>query len=151
MTPAAPDFAAIRRREFPITATSTYLDSAARGPLPRAHVAAVERFLRGMSETMSIGDSAALIEATRARAARLLNCGTEDVALLATTSQGLNSGAGRARLAGVGDGGRPSDEMDSPHGHLRPGSNPDRPRRFRPLRQGSWRPLHEAVSATWSG
>jgi cysteine desulfurase/selenocysteine lyase len=88
--PADPDFAVIRTREFQITATSTYLDSAGRGPLPRAHVAAVEGFLHSMSETMSVGDSAVLIEATRARAARLLNCGAEDVALLATTSQGLN-------------------------------------------------------------
>ena len=81
----------IRTREFPITATSTYLNSAGRGPLPRAHVAAVEGFLHSMSETMSVGDSAALDRSDpRAEAARLLNCGAEDVALLATTSQGLN-------------------------------------------------------------
>jgi cysteine desulfurase / selenocysteine lyase len=90
MTAAGPDIAAIRAREFPIAQSRIYLNNCARGPLPRSHVAAAERFLRDMSERMSPGDSAVLIEATRARAARLLNCGTEDVALLATTSQGLN-------------------------------------------------------------
>jgi len=90
MTTPVPDFEAIRTREFPITAAGTYLNNAARGPLPRSHVAAAEDVLRDMSERMSSGDSAVLIEATRARAARLLNCGAEDVALLSTTSQGLN-------------------------------------------------------------
>jgi cysteine desulfurase/selenocysteine lyase len=90
MTPAAPDFAAIRIREFPIIATGSYLNNAARGPMPRAHVTASEGLLHDMSERMSPGDSAVLIDATRARAARLLNCGVEDVALLATTSQGVN-------------------------------------------------------------
>jgi cysteine desulfurase/selenocysteine lyase len=90
MTAAGPDFEAIRAREFPITAAGTYLNSAGRGPLPRSHVSAAEGFLRDMSERMSPGDSAGLIEATRERAARPLNCGAEEVALLATTSQGLN-------------------------------------------------------------
>jgi selenocysteine lyase/cysteine desulfurase len=84
------DLAAIRRDEFPIAASSTYLDNAARGPLPRSHVEAVGAFLRGMSDGASSRDSASLIEETRERAARLLNCGTEEVALLSTTSQGLN-------------------------------------------------------------
>jgi cysteine desulfurase / selenocysteine lyase len=90
VTPAAPDFAAIRTREFPIIAAGSYLNNAARGPMPRAHVAAAEGLLHDMSERMSPGDSAVLIDATRARAARLLNCGVEDLALLATTSQGVN-------------------------------------------------------------
>jgi selenocysteine lyase/cysteine desulfurase len=84
------DFAVVRRNEFPIAASGTYLDNAARGPLPRSHVAAVEAYLHEMSDEMSGGDSALLIEETRERAARLLNCRAEEVALLATTSQGLN-------------------------------------------------------------
>jgi cysteine desulfurase / selenocysteine lyase len=84
------DFAVVRRDEFPIAASRTYLDNAARGPLPRSHVAAVEAYLHEMSDEMSGRDSSLLIEETRERAAQLLNCGTEEVALLSTTSQGLN-------------------------------------------------------------
>ena len=84
------DFAAIRRDEFPIAASATYLDNAARGPLPRSHVAAVTAYLQEASAEMPARDSALLIEETRERAARLLNCTAADVALLATTSQGVN-------------------------------------------------------------
>ena len=84
------DFAAIRRDKFPIAASATYLDNAARGPLPQSHVAAVTAYLREASAEMPARDSALLIEETRERAARLLNCTPADVALLATTSQGLN-------------------------------------------------------------
>jgi cysteine desulfurase / selenocysteine lyase len=84
------DFAVVRRNEFPIAASRTYLDNAARGPLPRSHVAAVEAYLHEMSDEMSGRDSALLIEETRQRAAQLLNCGLEEIALLSTTSQGLN-------------------------------------------------------------
>ena len=84
------DFAAIRRDEFPIAASATYLDNAARGPLPSSHVAAVAAYLREASAEMPARDSALLIEETRERAARLLNCTAADVALLATTSQGVN-------------------------------------------------------------
>ena len=84
------DIDTIRAREFPITQSCIYLNNCARGPLPRAHVAAAAEFLRDMSERMSPGDLDALIEATRAQAARLLNCEAAAVALLATTSQGLN-------------------------------------------------------------
>ena len=40
--PADPGFRGDPHGEFQITATSTYLYSVIRGPLPRAHVAAVE-------------------------------------------------------------------------------------------------------------
>jgi selenocysteine lyase/cysteine desulfurase len=90
MTATTPDFDAIRAREFPIMQSRIYLDNAGRGPLPRSHVTAAEAFLRDMSERMSPGDSAVLLDATRERAARLLNCAEEDIALLSTTSQGLN-------------------------------------------------------------
>ena len=85
-----PHLKGLRRDEFPITQSGAYLNNAARGPLPRAHIAAVSAVLQDMSERMSPGDSATLIEATRARAAELLNCDPSGVALLATTSQGLN-------------------------------------------------------------
>jgi cysteine desulfurase / selenocysteine lyase len=85
-----PHLAGLRRGEFPITASCVYLDNAGRGPLPHAHVAAVSGFLQDMSERMSPGDSATLIEAVRARAAELLNCDAAAIALLSTTSQGIN-------------------------------------------------------------
>jgi selenocysteine lyase/cysteine desulfurase len=85
-----PHLAGLRREEFPITASGVYLNNAGRGPIPRTHVAASCAFLQDMSERMSPGDSATLIEATRACAADLLNCDVADIALLSTTSQGLN-------------------------------------------------------------
>jgi cysteine desulfurase / selenocysteine lyase len=84
------DFAAIRRDEFPVMTSGIYLDNAGRGPLPRSHVEAVQGFLREMSDQPSGRDLGVVIEETRERAARLLNCGAEEVALLSTTSQGLN-------------------------------------------------------------
>jgi len=84
------DIEAIRDREFPITRSRIYLNNCARGPLPRAYVEAVHGVLREMSEQMPGRDLGAVIEETRERAARLLNCGAEEVALLSTTSQGLN-------------------------------------------------------------
>jgi selenocysteine lyase/cysteine desulfurase len=81
---------AVRLDEFSGLAGQIYLDNAARGPLPRSHVEAV----RGVVEEMSAGASGRdwnlLIEEVRERAARLLNCAAADVALLGTTSQGLN-------------------------------------------------------------
>jgi cysteine desulfurase/selenocysteine lyase len=81
---------AIRAREFPIALSRAYLNNCARGPLPRSYTHVVGEFLREMSERMPARNSELLIEETRERAARLLNCGAEEVALLATTSQGLN-------------------------------------------------------------
>jgi len=84
------DIQAIRAREFPICRSEIYLDNAGRGLLPQSHVEAVGEYLRGMSEQVRVEDSALLIEATRERAARLLECDAANVALLSTTSQGLN-------------------------------------------------------------
>ena len=81
---------AIRKREFPLAARQIYLDNAGRGLLPRSHVEAVQQILRAMSEEATLGNSDVLIEATRERAARLLHCEREAVAMLSTTSQGLN-------------------------------------------------------------
>ena len=81
---------AIRKREFPLADRQIYLDNAGRGLLPRSHVEAAGEILRAMSEEVTLGNSDVLIEATRERAARLLHCGPEAVALLSTTSQGLN-------------------------------------------------------------
>ena len=81
---------AIRRREFPLAEREIYLDNAGRGLLPRSHVEAAGDILRAMSEEVTLGNSDVLIEATRERAARLLHCEADAVALLSTTSQGLN-------------------------------------------------------------
>ena len=84
------DVEGIRAREFPMSRSRIYLNNCARGPLPRSHVAAVTAYLQEASAEMPARDSALLIEETRERAARLLNCTAADVALLATTSQGVN-------------------------------------------------------------
>ncbi|HTU56710.1 MAG TPA: aminotransferase class V-fold PLP-dependent enzyme [Acetobacteraceae bacterium] len=90
MGTGSPSFDVIRTREFPISRDEIYLDNAGRGLLPRSHVEAVSGFLRQMSDELPSQDLSLVIEETRQRVARLLNCGTEGVALLSTTSQGLN-------------------------------------------------------------
>jgi cysteine desulfurase / selenocysteine lyase len=80
----------IRAREFPSLRSRIYLNNCARGPVPRCHVEAIASFVREMSDLLPSRDSALLIEETRECAARLLNCETQEVALLSTTSQCLN-------------------------------------------------------------
>jgi selenocysteine lyase/cysteine desulfurase len=80
----------LREREFPFSLSRINLNNCARGPLPRSHVEAVTGVVREMSEGLTRRDWNLLIEEARGRAARLLKCSSADVALLGTTSQGLN-------------------------------------------------------------
>ncbi len=82
--------AAVREHEFPLTRSRIYLNSCARGLLPVSYVEAVNRVLAAMSGTEPEQDLGSHIEGARVRAAQLLNCGADDVALLWTTSHGLN-------------------------------------------------------------
>lgn len=85
-----PNLDAIRAHEFPLALRQTYLDNAGRGLLPRSNVEAAQGVLHAMSNEVTLGNSELLLDTTRERAARLLNCGAEAIALLSTTSQGLN-------------------------------------------------------------
>jgi selenocysteine lyase/cysteine desulfurase len=80
----------LREREFPFARSRIYLNNCARGPLPRSHVEAVTSVVREMSEGASGRDWNLVIEEVRGRAARLFNCSEVDVAILGTTSQGVN-------------------------------------------------------------
>lgn len=84
------EVAELRRAEFPILRSWTYLDNATFGPVPRAHVRAASKAARQMSEKRieEIGASATM-EELRVGAATLLDCDKENVALLKSTSEGI--------------------------------------------------------------
>lgn len=93
MKTAALDIETLRREQFPITRTWTYLNHATYGPLPRSSVEAAIALYRRMSEEM-LGDLVSewivAVDQLRAKAARLINCQPEDVALLRSTTEGLS-------------------------------------------------------------
>ena len=80
------------RGDFPVTARLAYLNSAASGPVPRAVHGAATGFY---AETLEGGDRLweewlERRERARASVARLINADTDEVALTANTSQGMN-------------------------------------------------------------
>lgn len=82
----------IRGREFPITAHTTYLKSAATGPALPQVLAATRRYYQ---ELMDGGDLmweewAARREAARVQLARLINAEPDEIAFTANTSAGMN-------------------------------------------------------------
>jgi cysteine desulfurase / selenocysteine lyase len=81
---------AAREREFPLTRSRIYLNTCARGLLPVSYIEAVNGSLTVMSNPEPGQELGAPIEGARQRAAQLLNCGADEVALLWTTSHGLN-------------------------------------------------------------
>jgi cysteine desulfurase/selenocysteine lyase len=82
---------ALRSEQFPITQSCTYLNHASYGPLPRANVQAAAAFIHDMSETkLNLPDYwGEETDAVRAKAARLINCQADDIALLKNTTEGL--------------------------------------------------------------
>ena len=85
-----PDWAAIRR-EFPMLATWTYLDTARKAPLPLCVEEATREFFNDVNE--NAGDevwSPASVEKTRAVMARLLGVPTGSLAFVKNTTEGLN-------------------------------------------------------------
>ncbi len=87
------DIEELRRREFPITRTWSYLNHSGRGPLPVSHLSAVEAALRAQAEDPYVESYASTIEKlneARGKAARLMHCEAADVAFLGNTAQGLN-------------------------------------------------------------
>lgn len=83
---------AVFRAEFPLAETWTYLNHAGTGPAPRAHVAAASAFLTAMNvgrPPTALSDSAAVADAIRDRAARLLSCQPADIAVLSSTTEAL--------------------------------------------------------------
>jgi selenocysteine lyase/cysteine desulfurase len=82
---------AARSVHFPVTRAWTYLDHATFGPFPAAGVAAMAEVGRALSEDV-LGrtiSTAPLLQSVRERAARLLSCSSEHMALLRSTGEGV--------------------------------------------------------------
>lgn len=89
---ASPLSDAQRASEFPITSEYTYLNTAAQGPLPAATCRAVEQALARAQfpETPRARVETAPVDVARARMARLLGVGEDDVTFTLNTSYGMN-------------------------------------------------------------
>jgi selenocysteine lyase/cysteine desulfurase len=82
----------LRRNEFPLTESWAYLNHAATGPLPAAHVRAAEQFLRASSTSRpatSLSEYAIKAGEVRGLAAALMRCLPEEIALLTSTTEAL--------------------------------------------------------------
>jgi selenocysteine lyase/cysteine desulfurase len=85
----ATDLAEIRRREFPITNSWLYFDTATYGPHPRRYVQAISD-IAGRLSTDPLGTTSASVEGVRSAAAQLLGAPEANVALLRSTGEGTN-------------------------------------------------------------
>ena len=90
----------LRNREFPWTAATTYLAAASIGPLPERTRLAVEAFnaKRTAPHLLPDRDVGAIHAAARAAAAQLVNATPEEIALVPSTSAGLQAAAGALPL-----------------------------------------------------
>lgn len=97
IAPEAPaaDFRALRDREFPHMARSTWLNAASMGPLPERARAAIEAYNRRRSDIASMrgDDFDPTLARARAAAARLVGADADEIALLPNTSHGINLAA----------------------------------------------------------
>lgn len=85
----ATELAAIRQREFSITSSWLYFDTATYGPHPRRYVQTMSDVAERLSSE-PIDTTAAGIEGVRSAAARLLRAPEANVALLRSTGEGTN-------------------------------------------------------------
>ncbi|MBN1587997.1 MAG: aminotransferase class V-fold PLP-dependent enzyme [Pirellulales bacterium] len=89
--PAQIDWAAFRR-QMPVAQRWAYMDHAAVAPLPEPARAAV---LRWVDDASTNGDAhwpdwSSQVDAVRTTAARMLGCGEEEIALVKSTTEGIN-------------------------------------------------------------
>lgn len=91
MTAGDPELARFRD-EFPVTERYAYFNAAANAPLPRSVAAAIAGYLADLGAHGSLHYRSWFAATARARAlaARLFGCGTDEVALLRNTSEGMN-------------------------------------------------------------
>jgi cysteine desulfurase/selenocysteine lyase len=80
---------ALREQEFPIVSQQIYLNTATQGPLPLRTRRAIEEFA-GRAQFPGVSNASAGTEQARARLARLLAVGEEDLVFTANTTHGLN-------------------------------------------------------------
>src|ERR1043166_1600540 len=80
------------RREFPVTENSTYLNSAAAGPLSRATMAAASEYYQQMMNDGDVHWDEWLEkrEDVRRKVAVMINAGPDEIALTTNTSSGMN-------------------------------------------------------------
>ena len=85
----------LRRREFPWTAESTYLNNASIGPLPERTRRVLDEFTALRTAPNRLPDTLLMggLAEARSAVARLLNAEVEEVALATNTSYGLNIAA----------------------------------------------------------
>jgi cysteine desulfurase/selenocysteine lyase len=96
---STPNWAEIRR-EFPMLAHWTYLDTARKSPLPKCVEVATREFFADVNE--NAGDevwSPASVEAARATMARLLGAPAASIAFVKNTTEGLNIASHALELA----------------------------------------------------
>jgi cysteine desulfurase/selenocysteine lyase len=85
----ASTFAEIRSREFPITDSWVYFDTASYGPHPRRYVRTIADVASQLS-TDPLGTMSSDVEGVRSAAARLLQAPEANVALVRSTGEGIN-------------------------------------------------------------
>jgi selenocysteine lyase/cysteine desulfurase len=80
------------RKQFPVTENSTYLNSAAAGPLSRATVSAATEYYQQMMNDGDIHWDEWLVkrEEVRGKVARFINAEPDEIALTTNTSSGMN-------------------------------------------------------------
>ena len=88
------DVAALREAEFPWASARSYLNHASTGPLPERTRRALQAFTERRADfRFADSELQAMLGDARARAARLINAGVEEIALATNTSFGLNLAA----------------------------------------------------------
>ncbi|HEV2829912.1 MAG TPA: aminotransferase class V-fold PLP-dependent enzyme [Pyrinomonadaceae bacterium] len=80
------------RKQFPVTENSTYLNSAAAGPMARATMAAATEYYRQMTDDGDIhwDDWLEKREQVRRKVAAFINAEPDEIALTTNTSSGMN-------------------------------------------------------------
>jgi cysteine desulfurase/selenocysteine lyase len=82
----------LRQREFPICARKIYCAHAADSPLPRRVAQGMQESIgRALVDARNYDDELERIEETRTLVARLLDCGTDEIAFTGPTASGLNT------------------------------------------------------------
>jgi selenocysteine lyase/cysteine desulfurase len=91
VAPPAPDFAALRREQFPVAERYTYLNHAALGPWPRRTADVVAEFAADFRDRGVMAEAKWMpaVKRTRKLVADLLRVDADEVAFTKNTSQGL--------------------------------------------------------------
>src|ERR671933_671269 len=91
VAPPIPDFAALRREQFPVAERYVYLNHAALGPLPRRTGDVVAELAADFRDRGVLAESKWIptVKRTRKLIASLLNAEPDEVAFTKNTSQGL--------------------------------------------------------------